>query len=375
MDYKNSSWKILKYKLRTAGVRDTLWMAYLRLSEAALFHLSRSFPSMAFSPRSIQIEVTTRCNLKCGFCEISFWTEKPADLQFDDFQKMLAHLPKLKLVDLTGLGEALMNRDFFRIVELAKSRGIRVFVNDNFTMMTEKVARRLVELGVERITLSLDAASKEAFEAIRVGANFEKVIANARRLIQVRNEMGKRKPEVRMNCVVCSTTYSEAPALVELAHDMGIRMVHFAKVKTAEPTMNLDPAGVEREMHEKLQQASARARELGVAVTWDLFPPRAPVQHCDRIMNRNFVTRDGYIHPCCLKNETGDRQAQNERGLGNLLNDSYAKIWKSNRFAQVRAKMRKGILPHACYTCPVHDGNPDPDVPTNGSKLVELKLT
>src|SRR5436309_13700339 len=146
MGRANSYQDLLRYKLRHVGIWNTLQVAYLDLSEDLLYRLSRRFPSVAVSPRSIQIETTTRCNLKCTFCELSYWTEKPTDVKFDTFQKMAARLPKLKRVDLTGIGEVLMNRDFFRIVELLKSRGIHITLNDNFTLMTEKVARQIVEL-------------------------------------------------------------------------------------------------------------------------------------------------------------------------------------------------------------------------------------
>ena len=89
---------------------------------------------------------------------------------------MVEHLPKLKRVDLTGIGESLMNRDFFRIVEFLKSRGMYVTLNDNFTLMTEAAARRLIELEIDQIFLSLDGATKQTYEPIRVGANFDKVM-------------------------------------------------------------------------------------------------------------------------------------------------------------------------------------------------------
>ncbi|PYV39833.1 MAG: hypothetical protein DMG09_08220, partial [Acidobacteria bacterium] len=171
----NSHWDLLRYKLRHVGLRNTLRVAYLDLSEHLLYKMAKRFPSVSISPRSIQIECTTRCNLKCEFCELSYWTEKPSDLKLANMEKMVAHLPNLKRLDLTGIGESLMNREFFKIVEFLKSRGVYVTLNDNFTLMTESVARRIVELGVDQIFLSLDGATKETYEKIRAGANFEKV--------------------------------------------------------------------------------------------------------------------------------------------------------------------------------------------------------
>src|SRR4029434_4755546 len=99
----NSYWDLLHYKIRYTGLLNAIRVGYLDLSESLIYAMSRRVPSVFISPRSIQIECTTRCNLKCTFCELSYWTEKPADLRYENFEKMVRHLPKLKRIDLTGI--------------------------------------------------------------------------------------------------------------------------------------------------------------------------------------------------------------------------------------------------------------------------------
>jgi MoaA/NifB/PqqE/SkfB family radical SAM enzyme len=354
----SSYWDLLTYKLRYVGVRNTIRVGYLDLSEHMLYQISKRFPSVSASPRSIQIECTTRCNLKCTFCELSYWTEKPADLQFDSFKKMIDHLPKLKRIDLTGIGESLMNRDFFKIVEFLKSRGLYITLNDNFTLMTERAARRIVELEVDHIFLSLDGATKQTYEQIRVGANFDKVISNTRRLLEIKRAMGKKSPEVKINTVVCLTNYHELPAIVELAHDMGIGMVVFVNVITFESTAGLDTLRVKREIESKFQQALQRARQLGVLVKVELFD-KLPAQQCDFPWKRNFVTYDGYVHPCCYTTQTGDRRGQNGRSFGNLVGQSFHEVWNGDLYSGFRRKLQEGILPHPCEHCPKFTGKAD----------------
>ena len=60
--------------------------------------------------------------------------------------------------------------------------------------MTEQAARRIIELQIDQIFLSLDGATKQTYEQIRVGANFDKVISNTRRLIQIKREMRRAAP-------------------------------------------------------------------------------------------------------------------------------------------------------------------------------------
>ena len=358
MGLKNSILALLRYKLKYVGLRNTLRVAYLDLGDRLLMQLSKRFPNASFSPRSIQIECTTRCNLKCTFCEISYWTEKPADLEFENIQQMVAHLPKLKRVDLTGIGEALVNQNFFAIVKFLKAKGIYVTLNDNFTLMTEQTARQIIDLGIDQIFLSLDGATADTYESIRRGAKFERVIANVKRLMELKRETGSKLPEVKINTVVCNTNYQELPAIVEIAHEVGIGMVQFVNIVTFDDTSNMGTSELREEVRQKFDEALARAQELGILVKIELFD-KLPVQQCDFPWTRNFVTYDGYVHPCCYTTQNGDRTAQNSRSLGNLIDRSYADIWQGE-YLELRQKMAQGILPHQCAHCPKFKGKPDP---------------
>jgi MoaA/NifB/PqqE/SkfB family radical SAM enzyme len=361
MGLENSYCELLRYKLQHIGLSNTMRVAYLDVSENVAYRLAKRFPSVSISPRSIQIECTTRCNLKCTMCEISYWTEPGGDLQAENLRKMVEHLPGLKRVDLTGIGEALMNRGFFDTLRFLKSRGMYVTLNDNFTLMTEDATRRIVELGVDQIFLSLDGATKETYEQIRVGANFDKVIANARRLIRIKREMRKKRPEVKVNTVVCASNYRELPEIVELAHDIGIGMVQFVNVITFDSTANLDTADVQREVRVKFHEALERARQLGILVKIELFD-KQPVKQCDFPWKRNFVTYDGYVHPCCYTTQTGDRSAQNQRSFGNLISHQFQDLWNGDAYSAFRKKMQAGVLPRACEHCPKFVGKPDRQV-------------
>ena len=356
----NSPWGLLRYKLRHLGVAGTLRVASLDFADMLRHHLAKRFPSLAFQPRSIQIECTTRCNLKCTMCEISYWSEKGGNLEVEKLERMVQHLPRLRRVDLTGVGEGLMNREFFQGIEFLKSRGIYVTLNDNFTMMTEKNARRIIELGVDQIFLSLDGATKQTFESIRIGADFDKVIANTRRLIEMRRELRRKRPEVKINSVVTTSNYREMPGIVEIAHDLGVGMVSFVNVIIFEVTHQLGTSSVRNPLDDQIRETLALAKKLGVLVKIELFD-KLPVGQCDFPWTRNFVTYDGYLHPCCYTTQTGDRTAQNQRSFGNLIEKSFEEIWTGDYYSSFRRKMADGILPNPCGSCPKYHGNPDPD--------------
>ena len=65
----------------------------------------------------------------------------------------------------------------------------------NGSLITEQVARGMVEAGLDAINISVDAAGKEVFDSTRLGLNYDKVIANIERL--VRDPDGARQASVR----------------------------------------------------------------------------------------------------------------------------------------------------------------------------------
>ena len=371
MPLRSGFWELLRYKVRVIGWREALRVGALDFTDNALHVLAKRIPSLAFSPRSIQIECTTRCNLKCTMCEIAYWTEKGGDLRIASLERMVEHLPGLRRVDLTGIGESLMNRDFRRGVEFLKAKGIYITLNANFTLMTERAARRIVDLGLDQIILSLDGATKATYESIRVGANFEKVLANAHRLTRIKREVGRRKPEFKINTVVSLTNYKELTGIVELARDLGVGMVSMVNIITFDDTARLGTESIESEVREAYDRAVQRGRELGVLVKIELFD-KLPVEQCDFPWKRNFVTYDGFVHPCCYTTQTGDRQAQNRRSFGNLLERSFQDIWRSEVYTVFRRKMKAGILPEACSHCPKYTGRPDPDAPPAPRRIFPL---
>ena len=81
MIYKSGLGRVIAYKLRNVGLRESAHLAWLAIEEAVLLRLARKFPALYVSPRSIQLETTTNCNLRCTHCELSYWTEPAADMR------------------------------------------------------------------------------------------------------------------------------------------------------------------------------------------------------------------------------------------------------------------------------------------------------
>src|SRR5262249_49330343 len=121
------------------------------------------------SLQTVVLETTQRCNLRCIHCAVSEENNHGAyaweDLSIESFYTLVpilsAHRP---LVHLAGHGETFLHPRFWEMLEATIRAGCRVKFQTNGTLLTRERVERIVELGVELIVVSLDAASPELFD-------------------------------------------------------------------------------------------------------------------------------------------------------------------------------------------------------------------
>ncbi len=155
-------------------------------------------------PEIVQIESTNICNAKCVFCPRDDMHRTQGVMTRDLFRKIVDECAQLGIthVRMHNYGEAFLDRYLTEKVRYAKEKGIReVGMISNGSLITEKVARGMIEAGLDAINISVDAGGKEVFEQTRIGLNYDKVIANIERLIRIRDEAGKRRPKLILSFV------------------------------------------------------------------------------------------------------------------------------------------------------------------------------
>src|SRR3954449_821873 len=146
-------------------------------------------------PTFLQVEPVGQCNLRCQMCAIQFRQDGPpfgplAFMDYGVFTHLLDQFPGLEELQLQGLGEPMMHPRFFDMVEYAVDRGIKVSTNTNATLMNPRRAERCVTSGLGEIHISIDGATAETYEQIRVGARLDRVIANVEGLMAARRRLG-----------------------------------------------------------------------------------------------------------------------------------------------------------------------------------------
>ncbi len=147
-------------------------------------------------PHRIILESTNLCNLRCPSCMTGQGVRhERGRMDLGLFKKIvdeLANHPETFFMSLQGGGEPLLHEGLFDFLAYLheKKPGIRSQLSTNGTLLTEEKAVGLLESGLVEIFFSVDGATSETFESLRVGADFHEVLSNINRFLELKKELG-----------------------------------------------------------------------------------------------------------------------------------------------------------------------------------------
>jgi MoaA/NifB/PqqE/SkfB family radical SAM enzyme len=326
------------------------------------------------SPTYLQIEPVGQCNLRCQMCPIQFRHDgppygPPAFMEYEVFTRLIDQLPRLEELHLQGLGEPMMHPRFADMVCYAARKGIRVTTNSNLTLLNAKRAERCVTSGLDCIHISIDGATSETYERIRVRARLARVLRNVEMLLEARARLGSQRPLLRLVMVAMRQNLHELPEIVKLAHRYGMESVfvqhlchdfgesslpgHYRPMRDfveAETLLREDPERVEHYFAE----ARAVAKELGILLRLPrtrarAHPPGTPgPQRCDWPWHGPYITYQGLSMPCCMI-ATPDRL-----NFGSMAEQGVDAIWNGEAYETFRARLASEEPPEICTSCSVY---------------------
>ena len=135
--------------------------------------------------RRVYVEVTNQCNLNCSTCMRNVWAVEYGSLSGETFERILADLlafPQKPELFFGGYGEPLSNPDCLDMLARARALRYRVSLITNGILLTEDVTRRLVDMKLDMLWVSLDGASPECYADVRLGNALPLVVHNLTQL-------------------------------------------------------------------------------------------------------------------------------------------------------------------------------------------------
>jgi MoaA/NifB/PqqE/SkfB family radical SAM enzyme len=126
------------------------------------------------TPLAVVLNVTFRCNLRCGYCYRQYFDLKDKDFSTEELCGLIDELGKMGVRSITlGGGEPLIREDIGVIIDRVKKNGIECGFNTNGTL----IPKRIRELkNADMICVSLDGP-KDMNDKNRGEGSFEKIIA------------------------------------------------------------------------------------------------------------------------------------------------------------------------------------------------------
>lgn len=173
-------------------------------------------------PRLIFWEVTKGCNLRCIHCrasatELSSPSDLPNAKALDIIGEIAAYANPILV--LSG-GEPLYRRDIFQLARYATDKGLRVALATNGTMVTKEIARRIVDSGVKRVSISLDGADSLTHDTFRgIPGAFDAAVYGLRNL----KALGM---SVQINMTIARHNARQLPEVLDLARGIGADALH-----------------------------------------------------------------------------------------------------------------------------------------------------
>ncbi len=221
------------------------WLKGFALMMKGIRKYGIRIPFTPAGPFQIVWNFTYSCNLKCKHCYEDAGLNRP-ELTTDQAYTAIDKLSKIANVGLPSLsfsgGEPLMRKDFFEVAAYAKKKIPYVSLATNGTLLTKENAKKLRDVGVDYVEISLDGASDEIHENFRgIPGCFEKTMEGIHNCL-----------EENLDTCIATTAhkenFDEIPKIVDLAEKLGVRFMHFNYIPTgrAKEHIELDLSPRER---------------------------------------------------------------------------------------------------------------------------------
>ena len=342
-------------------------------------------------------------------CYTTYANIKPEFMDMDLFNKIAEEIfPKTRVLILSWATEPFLHKNISEMLFIAKNQYKipQVSIVTNGTILYKELSEKLTSGILDKLYLSIDAATKEKYEEIRIGSKYEKFIGNLEYLNEYKKKHNLRKPRLVFNFVMMNRNVSELPDYINLVHRLGgkeinawgmeIQPEYLALVeKLKNGTINDEEKKLieglnllEEEIslnYEKVISAIIEAQKRAYRLGIYLYAPRVdhnkikkwkwlikkiggkiinmepysmlsflfnmlllkltkPKSICYEPWNRMVIYSNGDVQPCCRWSLAP---------LGSFRNQTFDEIWNGNIYKKLRDELSKGNPPALCQKCPI----------------------
>jgi len=200
--------------------------------------------------RSIVMDITDRCNLKCVMCyfsNVDRLSFPPHDATLTErgympeavFSKIAADFfPSAREVALACAAEPLIHPGFRELIATAGSYRVpNLWFPTNLLALTEAKAEAIVDAGVRTVAVSIDGITRSTYEKIRIGGRWDRLMSRLELLDETRRRRRSKRLGLRIIFTWMRSNLDELRGLPAFAAEVG---AHELDVRFVTPTEGVD---------------------------------------------------------------------------------------------------------------------------------------
>lgn len=290
------------------------------------------------APRSVKIEISPRCNYRCGFCALRTREVQPKwDMDFELFKRITREMRDAG-VDEVGvfyLGESFMNPRLLVdcIGWLKGTLGMPyVFLTSNGSMSFPEAVDACMAAGLDSLKWSVNAADQAQFEEVMgvSGKLFHRALGNIEAAWTVREQGGHRTG------LYASSIRYDGAQQVKMEALLAARVRPFVDQHYWLPLYSMGAFATHREEELGYRPTAGNQGRIGAL--------REPLP-CWSAFTEGHVTAEGKLSACCF-------DATANWTMGDLTKIPFMEAWNSPGFVALRAAhLKKDVRGTVCESC------------------------
>jgi radical SAM protein with 4Fe4S-binding SPASM domain len=323
----------------------------------------------------LQVEITSRCNLKCKMCPLTLGATASSgtaglieDADWEQVKRLSATAGRIMLV---GFGEPMTHPRFVGMLQELDKLGVEVSFSTN-GIGAELIAPRLALIKhLRHVNISIDSPDPKLYEDIR-GGDVNRALSGMRAIAAALPD----RVDVTVNSVVMKQNVRSLIAFPAILRDAGIRLyalnglhdyaneLRGEHIHTGRALQTFLP---NRRMHTVLDELKAECvrNDVQLLLTHrtqlDFYKPeqsaeeyfggdhgvdKAVTRACTVPFDSMYVDSNGKVFPCC--------HAAGITPLGDLRSESVEAVWTGRNFAKFRNDLLDvRTTPQICRSCTV----------------------
>ncbi len=211
-------------------------------------------------PDFIQINLTTRCNLKCRICKVY---KSPSHIDHElttaEIKQIVLQSVKLgpRRIIFSG-GEPFLRDDLFEIVGFVKENTkMEIVITTNGALINPELAGKITQAQIDHLQISLDGATEKTHDSIRGEGTFVKTTEAIKTLGKIK----KGGLSLGLSFTVTRSNYKEMLSFLDLARTLGVANVLFI------PFIEDNSYKHEKQLAPKAVFSTSEAEEFGLILS------------------------------------------------------------------------------------------------------------